>query len=284
MKKHASIIARDFPGRSAAAGTLPSVLLKSLTMAVLVFACSYSSLFCQINGRKKVTPKEIFNPQTRLCFLDIHDEMIVNPFRTEDLTRGLISLLRSANYLIVRRETDVQAELKRNRALVPQIFDQELLARICDATRSDYTSFMRLICCEFRRDGGFGIPVLFHRNKVIARAVIDIALVEGKTGELSYSKRVESKVSMGRGVQVFPVSTDDPNLHLSLGQRMDLARRAMEKLARKTFEAMMSGIEKPQDWKYVCYWNDDIHIITDKPGVCPVCGSYLVRRKVRLGY
>ena len=99
-----------------------------------------------------------------------------------------------------------------------------------------------------------------------------------ETGTLQYSKKVIGEKSLGRGVQIYPI-TEDPSLYLNFREKEKLARQCMQDLARRTFEALIAGMHKPLKTKYICYWQDEVHIISEKPGLCPICGSRLVKIK-----
>ena len=53
----------------------------------------------------------------------------------------------------------------------------------------------------------------------------------------------------------------------------------MQNLARRTFEAVLAGIHKTLGDKFICYWGSEVHIISEKTGLCPICGSRLVKIK-----
>jgi hypothetical protein len=128
------------------------------------------------------------------------------------------------------------------------------------------------------RHDGFEIPVLFKHNKVTYSAELDLALVKTSTGALHYSKKVIGKASLGRGLKVYPI-VEDPSTHLDIRGKENLARATMQDLAHRTFEALLEGMHKGMDTKFICYWGDEVHIIADKPGLCPICGSRLVKIK-----
>ena len=254
------------------------VVSRMSVVATLLTVFSFSSIFSQ-QGDEKIIPLErLVYPETQLCLLDVQcGQAVIDPFNIEDFNCDLLSLLRSADYLTVKTQAEVKKILTRNHAAAPEVYDPKALARICEMTYSDYAAFMRLISCEIDRRSGFSIPILFHQNKVTYRAELDVALVEGKTGFLQYSQRVIGEKILGRGMQVFPVTYDDPSLYLGFPQRERLARLAMQDLAQGAFEALIKGMHKPLREKYICYWQNEVHIISDKPGLCPICGSRLVK-------
>ena len=254
-----------------------SLVSRALLVAGLWVAFPFSSLFCQQYEEKVIPPERLVYPETQLCVLDPRDLTANDPFDIRDFTLDLMVFLRSEDYLTVKTQAEVKGILARSRAVVPEVYNPEVLARICELTRSDYTVFLRLVSCEIDRGSGFSIPLLFHRNKLTYRAELDMALVEGKTGSLQYSKRLRGQKRLGRGVQVFPVTKDDPNLYLGFRQRERMARLAMQDLAQKTFKALITGMHKPLGVKYACYWQDEVHIISNKAGLCPICGSRLVK-------
>ncbi|MBN2290595.1 MAG: hypothetical protein JXQ83_14770 [Candidatus Glassbacteria bacterium] len=251
---------------------------RALAISLLWMAVCFSYVYCQQQERTDISPERLVYPETSLCLLDpCCGHALYDPFDIRFFYNDLVSLLRSADYLTVKTQSDVDNVLARNRSAVPEFYDPKVLARICELTGCDYTAFQRLISCEIDREDGFTVPVFFHRNKVTFRVELDIAVVEGKTGSLQYSQRVKGNSSLGRGVQIFPVTVDDPSLYLGYSDREKLARLVMQDLAGKTFEALVKGINKPLSTKYVCYWQDEVHIISDKPGLCPICGSRLVK-------
>jgi len=256
----------------------PAVAYRALAAAILLSAFSYSAVFCQEYGPKVIPQERLVYPKTQLCLLDPRlNNAMIDPFDIQVFNRHLLAFLRSADYLTVKTQAEIETILARNRAEIPEVYDRKALDRICDLTGTEFASFMSLISCEIDRESGFSIPVLFHRNKVTFRAELDMALIDGKTGGLQYSQRVKAAQSQGRGIQVFPVTTDDPNLHLGFRQREKLAHLVMQDLARRTFEALIKGMHKPLVEKYMCYWQDEVHIISNKPGLCPICGSRLVK-------
>jgi hypothetical protein len=275
--------------RSTSKSILPADILRALSKlsdglfrAAIVTVCllgfSFSPVCSQQFQKKDIPLEKLMYPESRLCLLDpCGSEAVIDPFDVQVFYQSLLSLLRSADYLTVLTQSDVKGVLARNRTVVPEVYDPEIMARICKLTQSDHTAFLHLITCEIDRESGFSIPVLFHRNKVTFRVELDVAVVEGKAGSLQYSRRVEGRQAQGRGVQIYPVSNDDPNLYFGFRQREKLARLAMQDLARNVCEAVLEGIHKPLGTKYVCYWQDEVHIISDKPGLCPICGSRLVK-------
>ena len=254
-----------------------SVVSRALLVAGLWAVFPFSSLFCQQYEENAIPPERLVYPETQLCVLDPRCSVANDPFNIRDFTIDLMAFLRSEDYLTIKTQAEVEGILARNRAMVPEVYDPKVMARICELTRSDYAAFLRLVSCEIDRGEGFTIPLLFHRNKVTFRVELDLALVEGKTGSLQYAKRLKGEKSLGRGAQVFPLTMDDPNLYLGFRQRERLARLVMQDLAQKTFKALIAGMHKPLGVKYVCYWQDEVHIISNKPGLCPICGSRLVR-------
>jgi len=222
--------------------------------------------------------EKLVYPPTRLCLLDVRGKSASYPFEIRHFIMDLQAYLRSADYLTVKTETEVQEILRRNRISVPDYYDPPSLTRICRLTDCDYLAFLRMIAFDMDLHDGLTIPVLFHKNKVTYRAELDVAVLNGKTGSLQYSKKVVAEKSVGRGYQFFPI-TEDPALHLNFREKETLARTTMQNLARRTFEAVMTGMQKNLVDKYICYWGDEVHIVSDKPGLCPVCGSRLVKIK-----
>ena len=222
--------------------------------------------------------EKLVYPPTRLCLLDLQGPSASYPFDIQHFIMDLQAYLRSADYLTVRTETEVEEILKRNRVSVPESYDPRSLTRICRLTDCDYLAYLRVIAFDMDLHDGFTIPIMFHKNKVTYRAELDLAVLEGKTGSLQYSKKIIGQKSMGRGFQLYPI-TEDPALHLNFREKETLARTAMQNLARRTFEAVMTGMQRTLADKYICYWGEAVHIISDKPGLCPICGSRLVKIK-----
>ncbi|MEA1996814.1 MAG: hypothetical protein U9N45_04220 [Gemmatimonadota bacterium] len=218
--------------------------------------------------------EKLLYPHTRLCLLDVRGQQASYPFDMEYFRKDLLAYLRGAEWLSVKTEEDLSEALSRNRLSVPDTYEPRTLSQICRLADCDYTAFLRMITIETDIRDGFSIPVFFKRNKVTYSAELDFALLKGETGSLQYSSKVIGRKSMGRGVQVYPV-TEDPSTHLSFREKEFLAREMMQDLARRTFESIMQGIKKPLSVKYICYWQDEVHIISDKPGLCPICGSRL---------
>lgn len=222
--------------------------------------------------------EKLVYPPTRLCLLDARGKSAAYPFDIQHFIMDLHAYLRSADYLTVKTETEVKDILKRNQLSVPECYDPRSLTRICTLTDCDYLAYLRVIVFEMDLHDGFTIPVFFHKNRVTYRAELDVAVLDGKTGTLQYSKKVIGKKSLGRGIQIYPI-TEDPALHLNFKERETLARMTMQDLARRTFEAVMTGMQRALVDKYICYWADEVHIISEKPGLCPICGSRLVKIK-----
>lgn len=253
-------------------------LFRASVVTVCLLGMSFSPAFCQQSQRSGIPLERLMYPESQLCLLDPYgSETAIDPFDVRIFYNSLLSLLRSADYLTVLTQSDIESVLARNRTVVPDVYDPKIMARICELTQSDHAAFLKLITCEIDRESGFSIPVLFQRNKVTFRAEMAVNVVEGKTGSLQYSRRVEGQQAKGSGVQIYPVSKDDPNLYFGFRQRENLARLAMQDLARNVYEAVIEGIHKPLGTKYVCYWQDEVHIVSDKPGLCPICGSRLVK-------
>jgi hypothetical protein len=222
--------------------------------------------------------EKLVYPLTRLCILDVRGKSASYPFEIQHFIMDLQAYLRSADYLTVKTETEVEEILRRNRVSVPESYDPRSLTRICRITDCDYLAYLRMITFDMDLHDGLTIPVLFHKNKVTYRAELDVAVLDGKTGSLQYSKKVIGEKSVGKGYQLFPI-TEDPALHLNFREKETLARMTMQDLARRTFETVMTGMQKTLGDKYICYWGDEVHIISDKPGLCPICGSRLVKIK-----
>lgn len=226
----------------------------------------------------KVPLEDLVYPYSTLTLLDLRGEKISWPFEKDFFRTDLLAYLRSADYLQVRSEEQVADIIARNRATVPDTYDPAIMTRIGRLTQSDYVAYLRMITITQDRHDGFEIPVLFKRNKVTFSAELDLAVVKTATGTLHFSKKVVGKASLGKGLKVYPI-VEDPSTHLDIRGKEDLARAAMQDLARKTFDALMEGIHKGMQTRYICYWGDEVHIISDKTGLCPICGSRLVKIK-----
>lgn len=258
----------------------------ALTFTILL-VCAWtgicvSALDAQSHDRSfaelPLPPEKLVYPPTKLCLLDVRGKSATYPFDIQHFVIDLQAYLRSADYLTVKTETEVEKILQRNRVSVPEFYDPRSLTRICKLTDCDYLAYLRMIAFDMDLHDGFTIPVLFHKNKVSYRAELDVAVVDCKTGSLQYSKKVIGKKSVGRGFQIYPI-TEDPALHLNFREKETLARMTMQDLARQTFEAVMTGMQRTLVDKYICYWGDEVHIISEKPGLCPICGSRLVKIK-----
>ncbi|MBW7997464.1 MAG: hypothetical protein FVQ81_12995 [Candidatus Glassbacteria bacterium] len=224
----------------------------------------------------RVPLEKLVYPPTTLTLLDVRGEQVSWPFEINFFRTDLLAYLRSADYLEVKTESEVADIIARNRATIPDTYEPDIMTRIGRLTHSDYVAYLRMIAITRDRHDGFEIPVLFKRNKVTYTAELDLAVVKIETGTLHYSRKVLGKASLGRGVKVYPV-VEDPSTHLDIRRKEELGRTTMQDLARRTFEALMEGIHKDMDTKYICYWDDEVHIIADKSGLCPICGSRLVR-------
>ena len=222
--------------------------------------------------------EQLIYPPSSLCILDARGAAIEYPFQADFFRNDLLAYLRSADYLTVKTEAAVSQIISRNRLHVPDTYEPKILAQICRVTDCEYLAYLRLIAFEKDVHSGFTIPVFFHRNKVTYSAELDVAIVNGKTGALQYSEKVIGRGSTNRGVQFYPV-TENPALHLNFKEKETLARMCMQDLARRTFESVMAGIHRTLGDKYICYWGSEVHIISDKPGLCPLCGSRLVKIK-----
>jgi len=226
----------------------------------------------------KVPLEDLVYPYATLTLLDLRGAEISWPFERDFFRTDLLAYLRSADYLDVRSEAQVSEVIARNRATVPDTYDPEIMTRIGRLTHSDFVAYLRMITITQDRHDGFEIPVFFKRNKVTFSAELDLAVVKTETGTLHYSQKVIGKASLGRGVKVYPI-VEDPSTHLDIRGKEELGRAAMQDLARRTFEALLAGIHKGMDTKYICYWGDEVHIIADRSGLCPICGSRLVKIK-----
>lgn len=258
--------------------TIKAGIRYGLIKGVMCLSLISATVLPAQDGGKNLPPEKLVYPPTSLCLLDVRDSENSYPYKMDDFRRAVLSWLRSADYMTVRTESDIQDVLKRNRLNTPYIYESEILARIADLAGCDYAAYLRVNACGLDRNDGFTIPHLFHRNKVTGWIEVDMALVEAKTGALQYSKRVRGEAGLGRSIQVYPL-VDDPMTSLDFRTRELLEQRTVENLARGTFEAIMTGIQKPLGDRYICYWQDEVHIISDKPGLCPICGSKLVRIK-----
>jgi hypothetical protein len=253
-----------------------SGIAAAVCLAAVLGLLGFLPLHGQTPGDASLPPEKMVYPPAKVCLLDVRGDTLEYPFRIDDFETDLLSWLRSASYLTVKTESGIQEVLQRNRAAVPEVYDTGELVRICHLADCDYIVFLRLISSEMDLMDGFTVPVLFHRNKVTFRVVVDVAVVEAKTGSLQYTHRVEGKGSERKGVQIYPV-TEDPSLFLDFTSKERLARLTMQNLARGTFEAVIAGIHNQLGVKYICYWQNEVHIIADKPGLCPICGSRLVK-------
>lgn len=235
-------------------------------------------LNAQQNGTAGLPHEELVYPPTSLCVLDVRGQEKCYPFQLDDFHLDLLAFLRSADYMTVRTESDVRGVLVLNRLEPSRDYDPARLARIASLAGCDYIASMSVVMSGQELMDGFRVPIFFQRNKVTHWVELDMALVEAETGSLRYSKRVRGEAGVGRGFQIYPVEKT-PDLYLSFSEKDRLSRRTMRELARGTFEAIMHGIHKPLGTRYICYWQDEVHIIADKPGLCPICGSRLVRIK-----
>ncbi len=230
------------------------------------------------NGTARVPLEDLEYPRAALTLLDMRGAQLSWPFEREFFRTDLLAYLRSADYLDVKTESEVADIITRNRTTVPDTYDPAFMTRIGKVTRSDYVVYLRMIAVTRDRHDGFEIPVLFKRNKVTYTAELDLSLVQVATGTLQYSRKVLGKASLGRGFRAYPV-VEDPTTHLDIRLQEELGRQTMQDLARSTFEVIMEGIHKDMNTRFICYWGDEVHIISDKPGLCPICGSRLVRIK-----
>jgi hypothetical protein len=254
----------------------------ALTLLLAAACCLPVLSSAQVSSEEIKTSKmpleDLIYPHATLTLLDLRGEGISWPFEQDFFRTDLLAYLRSADYLQVRSEEQVADIIARNRATVPDTYDPAIMTRIGRLTHSDYVAYLRMITITQDRHDGFEIPVLFKHNKVTFSAELDLAVVKTETGALHYSTKVIGKASLGKGLKVYPI-VEDPSTHLDIRGKEDLARAAMQDLARKTFEALMDGIHKGMETKYICYWGDEVHIISDKSGLCPICGSRLVKIK-----
>ncbi len=252
---------------SLAALALPLVALFAAFLAAPLTAEDFSDY--------RLPPEELVYPPAKLCLLELRGEPCF-PFDLKAFGSDLLAFLRSAEYLTVVPEAGLRPILERSRVPVPENYDAEALARIGRLAGCDQVVFMRLYACEIDRGDGFRIPVLFRRNQVTARLELDLAVVASEQGRLLGSQRVEGRRSTGRGIQIYPL-IDDPDTHLGFRDRDRLVRDAVYDLARQTAAAVVATIHARMSEKFVCYWQDEVHIISDQPGLCPICGSRLVR-------
>jgi len=247
-------------------------------LAASMVLAAATGLEAQGEASNKLPPEKLVYPPTSLCLLDIRNAEEGYPYEMKEFQRAVLSWLRSADYMTVRTESDIQDVLRRNRLSAPEGYEPGLLAKIGELAGCDYVAFMRLSTCGLNRNDGFTIPHLFHRNKVTGWIELDMDLVEVKTGALQYSKRVRGEAGLGKSFQVYPV-VEDPSTYLDFRTRELLEQHTVENTARAAFESIMTGIQKPLGDRFICYWQDEVHIISDKPGLCPICGSRLVRIK-----
>ncbi len=233
-----------------------------------------SALAHEINT-SRVPLEDLVYPHAALTLLDVRGAQVSWPFEHEFFRTDLLAYLRSADYLEVKTESEVADIIARNRLTVPDTYDPAIMTRIGRVTHSDYVAYLRMIAITRDRHDGFEIPILFKRNKVTYTAELDLTLVETETGTLQYSRKIMGKASLGRGIKVYPI-VEDPSTHLDIRRKEELGRQAMQNLARSTFEAIMEGIHRNMDKRFICYWDDEVHIISEKPGLCPICGSRMV--------
>ena len=221
-------------------------------------------------------PEKLIYPESRLLVLNPKVDYIKPPFDLAIFNRDILQRLRSQNYLDVVTEDEVLGILKRNRLEVPDEFEPKIIGRMGKVTECNNVAYMRIVSFELDRESGYGIPFLAHRNKVTYRAVLELTIVDSQTATAKYYEKIVGRSSIGRGVQVFPVSMDDPNLFLDFREKEDLARNTLQDLSKRTMEATLMGIHQGMEKKFICYWDDEVHIISDKPGLCPICGSKLL--------
>ena len=276
--------ARNPAGLWSRSVSLPGRIIESL-LAVALLLCAARGLEAQDPPARLDPPtkatlslEQLIYPPSSLCLLEARGAAIEYPFQADYFRKDLLAYLRSADYLTVKTEEEVSPIISRNRLQVPETYEQKTLARICQVTDCEYLAYLRLIAFEKDLHDGFTIPVLLHRNKVTFSAELDVAIVDGKTGSLHYSDKVIGRGSARRGLQLYPV-TEDPALHLNFQEKETLARMCMQNLARRTFEAVLAGIHKTLGDKFICYWGSEVHIISEKTGLCPICGSRLVKIK-----
>lgn len=249
-----------------------------LAAVALCLPSLISSVSAHNINETRVPLEELVYPPTAVTLLDVRGAQVSWPFDNDFFRTDLLAYLRSADYLEVKTESEVADVIARNRATIPDTYDPGILTRVGRLTHSDYVAYLRMIAITRDRHDGFEIPVLFKRNKVTYTAELDLALVKSSTGTLHYSRKVTGKASVGRGIKVYPI-VEDPSTHLDIRRKEELAREAMQDLARRTFEALMDGMHRGMATKYICYWDDEVHIIADKMGLCPICGSRLVKIK-----
>lgn len=259
--------------RSAREGLRAFPLLAAICLTLLSSVVSAHEM-----KRSKIPLEKLVYPPTALTLLDVRGEQASWPFEIDFFRTDLHAFLRSADYLDVKTESEVADIIARNRATIPDTYDPVIMTRIGMITHSDYVAYLRMIAITRDRRDGFEIPVLFKRNKVTYKAELDLAIVRTEDGSLHYSTKVIGKASLGRGIKVYPI-VEDPSTHLDIRRKEELGRSAMQDLARRTFEALMDGIHKDMSTKFICYWDDEVHIIADKSGLCPICGSVLVKIK-----
>ncbi len=254
--------------------------LLSVLLVLFSVAAPLSSgwLLAHEINTSQVPLEDMVYPHATLTLLDVRGAQISWPFDHEFFRTDLLAYLRAADYLEVKTESQVADIIARNRAMVPDTYDPAIMTRIGRVTHSDYVAYLRLIAITRNRNDGFEIPVLFKRNKVTYTAELDLNLVKTETGTLQYSRKIMGKASLGRGVKVYPI-VEDPSTHLDIRRKEELGRQAMQNLAYRTYEAIMDGMHKDMNTRFICYWGDEVHIISDKPGLCPICGSRLVKIK-----
>ena len=256
------------------------LMSKTAASIVLLLIVGAMSIFAQEKSRDDILsgvlpPEKLIYPSSRLLVLNPKLDYVKPPFDLEIFNRDILQRLRSENYLDVVTEDEVLGILKRNHLEVPNEFEPKIIGRMGKVTECDNVAYMRIISFELDKESGYGIPLLAHRNKVIYRAVLELTIVSSETATAKYYENIVGRASVGCGVQVFPVTMNDPNLFLNFRQQEDLARSTLQDLSRRTMEATLKGIHQGMEKKYICYWDDEVHIISDKPGLCPICGSRL---------
>ena len=262
----------------------PGVVLKVILAAVLLLSVAHGlegqdqPARLEPAAKTTLSLEQLIYPPTSLLILDARGAAIEYPFQADFFRNDLLAYLRSADYLTVKTEAAVSHILSRDRLHVPDTYEPKILAQICRVTDCEYLAYLKLIAFDKDVHDGFTIPVFVHRNKVTYTAELDVAIVNGKTGALQYSEKVIGRGSTRRGFQFYPI-TEDPALHLNFKEKESLARMCMQDLARRTFESVMTGIHKTLGDKFICYWGSEVHIISDKSGLCPICGSRLVKIK-----
>lgn len=110
--------------------------------------------------------------------------------------------------------------------------DREGALQAAGAAGADLLVFCRYQSTGYERSRGIHIPYLIGFPRTAAEISVDLWVVDTKSKEQIYSKRINVRASKLRGVALFPSSRDDLDFFLDASQQETLRRKAIDRFVK----------------------------------------------------